>query len=621
MNKIVIPLILLLCIYACATPGTITGGEKDVVAPVLYESTPKHQSVNFKGKEIRLYFNEWMQLDNLQKELIITPRTNIEYEQTLKKQELILTLKSELKDSTTYTFNFRKGLKDITEGNVWENPVLAFNTGNYLDSLVIQGTVKKIETTEPAKDYLVGIYDASVDTANLRQGEPLYFTTTDEQGNYKLQNLKPGQYLLYTFKDANNNLINESASEPYGFYPTVINLEDSIPNIDVLTYKINEDTLKLKKSGPTGKDFVISYNKGIENYNITNTKDPDQIIYATDEEAAGKIRIFKENFPQLNYTDSLQLVIKATDSISNQRADTVFAKFRESRITSESIKITMMPEKKILTGDQELLITTSKPVAKINTDSILIKFDSIQINKINRDQITLSENKKIVKINLTLSKKEIEALAAKQKAIKDSIQAARKESLADSTQNADSTQTFNNTATNQSINSNNTSAPITSRKKDEQKKPAQINGLHLYLGKGAFIGIEEDSTASNNTIFTFKNIEEYGIIKGYVTSPPENYIVQLLDNKYKVIDSISNQQTFTFNYVSPGDYFLRAVADTNNNKKWDAGNPLLLEPAEEIIYLNEKLTVKANWEVIDKNIVFEADNTEDKDVDKEADKE
>ncbi|GAA5033916.1 hypothetical protein GCM10011506_26740 [Marivirga lumbricoides] len=621
MNKIVIPFILLLCIYACATPGTITGGEKDVVAPVLYESTPKHQSVNFKGKEIRLYFNEWMQLDNLQKELIITPRTNIEYEQTLKKQELILTLKSELKDSTTYTFNFRKGLKDITEGNVWENPVLAFSTGNYLDSLVIQGTVKKIETTEPAKNYLVGIYDASVDTANLRQGEPLYFTTTDEQGNYKLQNLKPGQYLLYTFKDANNNLINESASEPYGFYPTVIDLKDSIPNIDVLTYKINEDTLKLKKSGPTGKDFVISYNKGIENYNITNTKDPDQIIYATDEEAAGKIRIFKENFPQLNYTDSLKLVIKATDSINNQRADTVFAKFRESRITSESIKITMMPEKKILTGDQQLLITTNKPVAKINTDSILIKFDSIQINTINRDQITLSENKKIVKINLTLSKKEIEALAAKQKAIKDSIQATRKESLADSTQNADSTQTFNKTANNQSINSNNTSAPINSRKKDEQKKPAQINGLHLYVGKGAFIGIEQDSTASNNTIFTFKNIEEYGIIKGYVASPPENYIVQLLDNKYKVIDSISNQQTFTFNYVSPGDYFLRAVADTNNNKKWDAGNPLLLEPAEEIIYLNEKLTVKANWEVIDKNIVFEADNTEDKDVDKEADKE
>lgn len=615
MNKLIIPLILILAIYACATPGTITGGEKDVVAPVLYESNPKHQSVNFKGKEIRLFFNEWMQLDNLQDELIITPRTNIEYEQSLKKQELILTLDSELKDSTTYTFNFRKGLKDITEGNLWENPVLAFSTGSYLDSLIIQGTVKEIETTQPAKDYLVGIYDADVDTANLRQGEPLYFTTTDEQGNYKLQNIKPGRYIIYAFQDDNNNLINESATEAYGFNSTVIDLKDSIPNIDLLTYKINEDTLKLKKTGPAGKDFLLSYNKGIESYNIKNYQNLNQTIYATDEESATKIRIFKENFPELNFTDSLQLIISVNDSIANQRTDTVFAQFRESRITAEEIKITQMPDKKILTGDQELFITTSKPVANINTDSIVIKFDSILLQKINPDQITLSENKKIVQINFTLSQKEIEALALQQKTIKDSIQAQRKASATDTTQSATSEQTIEEDKTDKIRDEPNQSELERNSKNKQKNQPAQINGLHLYLGKGAFVGLEQDSTASNNTVFTFKNIEEYGIIKGSVTNPPANYIVQLLDNKYAVIDSISNKDTFTFNYVTPGDYYLRAVVDRNNNKKWDPGNPLLLEPAEEIIYLNEKITVKANWEVIDKNIVF----SEDKSVDKEAD--
>ena len=118
--------ILIAIIVGCASVSSPTGGIKDEIPPELLSAKPKDQSVNFKGKEITLFFSEWMKVEQLNQELIITPRTNIEYEHNLKKQEFTLTFDKPLDDSTTYTLNFRKALKDITEGNLWENPRISF---------------------------------------------------------------------------------------------------------------------------------------------------------------------------------------------------------------------------------------------------------------------------------------------------------------------------------------------------------------------------------------------------------------------------------------------------------------------------------------------------------------
>jgi hypothetical protein len=246
-----------------------------------------------------------MKLEQIQNELIITPREEIDYEANLKKQELIIQLEKPLKDSTTYTFNFREALKDITEGNLWENPVIAFSTGPFLDSLEFKGQVENVFTHQAQKDFLVGLYDANYDSADLRQGKPVYFTTTDENGNYRFRNLKAGNYRLYTFRDSNNDLINNSQSEAFGFHSEIISLYDSIGNIELTTYKRNEDTLKLKKYSPVGKDFIIQYNKGIKDYSLINPIDSSQYIYANDVEKSKYIKVYRENFPQLEYETEL----------------------------------------------------------------------------------------------------------------------------------------------------------------------------------------------------------------------------------------------------------------------------------------------------------------------------
>ncbi len=611
MNKLITS-ILILILFACATVQSPVGGEKDTKPPELYESTPKDQSIGFEGKKIRLYFNEWMEADNLNKQLIITPRTDIKYEHTLKKQELIIDLEKTLQDSTTYTFNFRKGLKDITEGNLWQDPVLAFSTGSYMDSLKVSGTVIDLKTNQAVKEFTVGLYDAKYDTANLRQGEPVYFTTTDEEGYYLLQNLRPGQYKLYAFNDKNDNLTNQSASEPYAFYSKEIDLKDSIAPILLNSYKNNEDTLKLTKTGPIGKDFLITFNKGIQNFSIINSNDSSQFIYVNNEENSQKLRVYKENFPELEFEyDSIALYVNVIDSIGMSLKDTVYAKYRESRIKSEELKITQMPEKNIKSGEQQLIINFNNPIKNINTDSIFVNYDSILVYSITSDKIEYGKNRKSVKININLNIDSIDSIKHQQKELADSLSSLNSKT----TNPIDSSDTLNTDSTVNIDKKDKTALKgpkMTSDKQgSHQSQTKTINGLHLYLGKGAFIGIENDSTQSNNVVFEFMKSENYGIVKGSVQNSSNNFIVELVNNKYEKVDSISNSENFTFNYVKPGEYYLRAIIDRNNNGRWDPGNPLLLIPEEDIIYLNEKITVKANWEVIDKIIDLGEENSVD----------
>ena len=50
---------------SCAKRGSITGGSKDTLGPVLKISFPKNYSTNFKGSEIKLTFDEYIKLKDL----------------------------------------------------------------------------------------------------------------------------------------------------------------------------------------------------------------------------------------------------------------------------------------------------------------------------------------------------------------------------------------------------------------------------------------------------------------------------------------------------------------------------------------------------------------------------
>ena len=73
MKNLVYILFSLIILFGCAKRGTPTGGPKDSIPPVLVNASPKLNSTNFDSEEIRLTFDEWVKLEKVQDQLIISP--------------------------------------------------------------------------------------------------------------------------------------------------------------------------------------------------------------------------------------------------------------------------------------------------------------------------------------------------------------------------------------------------------------------------------------------------------------------------------------------------------------------------------------------------------------------
>lgn len=122
------------------------------------------------------------------------------------------------------------------------------------------------------------------------------------------------------------------------------------------------------------------------------------------------------------------------------------------------------------------------------------------------------------------------------------------------------------------------------------------DSLRLSLKKGAFMSVENDSSAKILKPFPLKNPSDFGTLRVGVRSKTP-FILELLNAQYQVEQSVANQDSTTFNYVLPGKKFLRLISDKNNNQRWDKGSFKDRIPPEKIIFFNDTIEVKANWDI------------------------
>ena len=116
--------------------------------PVVVKSVPENYSTNFEGDDINITFNEFIQLRDLQNQLIISPPMEINPDIRIKGKSLIIKLKDTLVQNATYTMNFGEAVSDITENNAVDNFQYVFSTGDYLDSLSVTGKVENARSEE-----------------------------------------------------------------------------------------------------------------------------------------------------------------------------------------------------------------------------------------------------------------------------------------------------------------------------------------------------------------------------------------------------------------------------------------------------------------------------------------
>lgn len=260
--KYTIFLLVLICV-GCAKRGSITGGLKDTIAPVLKVSFPENFSKNFKENEIKLVFDENIKLKNLKKQLIISPP--MKYEPlilpTTPTKTITIKIKDTLQANTTYSFNFGQSIADNNEENPLNQFKYVFSTGDYIDSLSLGGTVKSAYDKEVESFVSVLLYDVN-DTFNdsiIYNENPRYVTNTlDSLKTFRFENLRAGKYLLVALKDYNSNNKYNPKTDKIGFSKQFI----SIPNDTLYELELFKETLPFKTFKPSqasGNKLLLVY--------------------------------------------------------------------------------------------------------------------------------------------------------------------------------------------------------------------------------------------------------------------------------------------------------------------------------------------------------------------------
>jgi len=126
---------------ACANIVPPNGGPKDVIPPRALKSEPANRTSRFKNKQIKIVFDEYVQLKNLNTELMISPPMNEPPQVTVRGKSLIIKIEDTLKTHTTYNMYFGNAIADITESNSLSNFSYVFSTGEFVDSMRVKGYI------------------------------------------------------------------------------------------------------------------------------------------------------------------------------------------------------------------------------------------------------------------------------------------------------------------------------------------------------------------------------------------------------------------------------------------------------------------------------------------------
>jgi hypothetical protein len=213
-------------IASCAQVVTPDGGPKDTQAPRVVAYMPDSAAVNFKGQKIVIRFDEYIALNDLNKQLVISPSVSKRPEITIRKKDLVIEFKDTLEANTTYTISFGKAIRDITENNVLNNFRYVFSTGPVIDSIECAGQVNNAYTGGPEKNVLVMLYRNTGDSVPHKE-KPYYYTRTDDGGKFVLQNLAIGAYKIFVLADEGEDYLYNSREERIAFSDSLISLSAS----------------------------------------------------------------------------------------------------------------------------------------------------------------------------------------------------------------------------------------------------------------------------------------------------------------------------------------------------------------------------------------------------------
>ncbi len=566
-------------VSSCANQGMPTGGPKDSIPPVLMGTQPGYKSLNFKGNEVRLTFDEFIIPDQVSEMLVVSPPLEKRTTILTKSKTLIVRFTEDLRDSVTYSLDFKNSIVDNNERNPYESLRFSFSTGDWLDTLRVAGKVIKGLNLEPVENTLVLLHKNQHDSA-VYTVRPDYIAKTDKEGMFLFDNIAEGEYHLFSFNDLNNDMLYNEGAEEIAFHDTVIvpsahfhaEADTMATGADSLlitghihfspgpvylrqfTEKIFEQFLKTSKRD-SRYQVTFVFNEPVSdtfNIELVDTIVPDWYVLEPNQKfdsltmwIADTVLAAKENIRmELSYNqlDSMGQVFVQKDTVDLQFAEKEDDSRRSRRREREDEEEGPPPVPQFnwttnlsssgFNLNEDIVLTAPQPVKHLDPDAILVY---------------LAED--------TLKK------ALPVQFFQDSL----------------AWRTYR------------ISFPWQSEL-----------SYTLEIDSAACTNIYGITSKKLKSTFKTRPDDYYGTINLELTNVESQVVVQLLENNdaEKVLREkiVSENNSVVFDYLAPEKYKVKVIYDENGDGKWNTGSYQDRKQPERVAYINEVIKVRSNWD-------------------------
>lgn len=542
---------IVLLLSSCAQMLSPGGGAIDRTPPAVVHYSPDSAQLQFNQKNIAIEFNEFIQLKDLNSQLVISPPLEKTPEVTVKNKTLYIALdKNEvLKPNTTYNIHFGNAVQDVNEGNAKEGFHYLFSTGNFIDSLSVDGKVEDAFTHQTEKSVLVFLYADPKDSA-IYKHQPDYFTKTLADGSFHLSNVKAGSYTIYALKDLNGNFRYDAPAENIAFQDKqvtaggkdkiLLELFQESPKKIHLKKHVHEQYGKVSLNFDHGSDSIsvslLNCNdKGVQEY----------MDFSSDKDS---LDLWLRNYQK----DSLYLQVKN----GNQVLDTLELKWikKEDAVKSKKhpwkLSVVESPD-----GRQDLDLNKAVQLG-FNQRMADTAVHNIQL-RIGGNTVEQLEGK-VNKTGLLLM--HIDSVAVKGSNRKEALPAVPKTNWKENTT------------------------------------------YELLILPGSIRDIYDHTNDTIQLHFKTREDRYYGALKLNLDLPANDgsYLIYLMDEKENLLQTLvepAGTHSLQYNYLLPQKYKIKVILDENGDGKWNTGNLPTGKQPEQVLYHQETIMIRSNWDL------------------------
>lgn len=601
VKKYIYIIIALLACVGCANQGTgPQGGPRDTIPPTMVKESPVNGTLHFDAKRIEIQFDEYIQLADIQKNVLISPPQLNQPEVKAIGKSLSIVFQEDLIDSTTYTIDFGAAICDYNEKTPLKGYVYSFSTGDFIDTLAISGRVYNAENLNPISEVLVGIHSNHSDTA-LNTLPFTRITRSDADGRFTIHNIRSGAYRLYALNDISRDYMYQPG-EAVAFADSIVipywerrEVQDTLWRDTLGIDRETKDTLFTKQIDTIQTvvrtfflpdSLVLWYfaeEKQRHYFKGVYREEPHAftLVFATPQDSMPKIRSMSpaecdtlandslnaqwvdwmdyallqtnERYDTITYwlTDSLaiaqdsiylQMTYMVSDSVYNlvEQTDTILAVYRRPRM-SERAWETQQRQKR-----ERKLVLKSNASSKFDIYDTLRIQSEFPIDSLREEHIHLTH-----KVDTLYQPMKIRLQA------QDSLR-----------------QTILIIAA---------------------LEPTEA--YMLTVDSAAMVDIYGKCNDSTAFTINLKSLDEYSSLLVQMPHFDARARIQILNDKDEVLRELPALETGTkFEYLTPTTYYMRLYIDYNGDGKWTTGDWLQKRQPEPVYYFPSRLKLRANWD-------------------------